>query len=98
MNRKRLNDSEVQSKLLSLPGWTLEAGSLQQKFRFQNFVEAFGFMTQVALIAEKMDHHPDLRNVYRDVEIKLSTHDAGGITELDLTLAGHINQIATKSR
>ncbi|WP_460272704.1 4a-hydroxytetrahydrobiopterin dehydratase [Celeribacter sp. ULVN23_4] len=70
-------------------GWTetSDGTGIEKRFTFRNFVEAFGFMTRVALIAEKRDHHPDWRNVYRTVEVTLSTHDAGGLTEKDIELA-----------
>ncbi len=61
--------------------------ALQKEFKFSNFSEAFGFMTRVALMAEKMDHHPEWSNVYNKVSVVLSTHDAGGITEMDFKLA-----------
>ena len=66
----------------------------QKKFVFKDFNEAFGFMTRAALIAEKMDHHPEWFNVYKTVEVTLSTHDAGGVTGLDVQLAGEMNRLA----
>ena len=74
--------------------WTITQNKLQKKFEFNNFVTAFGFMTQTALIAERMNHHPEWRNVYRMVEVALITHDAGGITELDFKLAHAMEEIA----
>jgi 4a-hydroxytetrahydrobiopterin dehydratase len=88
---KALSTEEVQTRLRSLEGWTLTEGKLHKEFRFANFVEAFGFMSQVALFAEKMDHHPEWSNVYNRVDVDLTTHDAGGVTELDFELAGHMN-------
>ena len=88
---KALSTEEVQTRLRSLEGWTLTEGKLHREFRFANFVEAFGFMSQVALFAEKMDHHPEWSNVYNRVDVDLTTHDAGGVTELDFELAGHMN-------
>lgn len=74
--------------------WIEENNSLCRSFRFRNFQEAFAFMTRVAFLAEKMDHHPDWRNVYNTVEIKLNTHDAGGVvTEKDRKLAAAIDQL-----
>ena len=68
--------------------------AITRQFAFANFVDAFGFMTRIALIAEKMDHHPEWFNVYRTVEITLSTHDAGGLTESDIALAREIDRLA----
>lgn len=76
--------------------WTAENNRLSQKFHFQHFKEAFAFMTEVALIAESMNHHPDWRNVYNIVEFKLQTHDVGGITELDYKLANEIDKVYIK--
>lgn len=79
-----------------LPTWQVKNNSLSKEFIFKNFVEAFSFMTAVALEAEKMDHHPDWSNGYNKVTISLSTHSAGGITENDLSLAGKIEKINEK--
>ena len=70
-------------------GWSMVEGqdAIQKTFLFKNFVEAFGFMTQVAIIAEKMNHHPEWSNVYRTVEVTLTTHDANGLSDLDIALA-----------
>ena len=87
-----MNDSEVQSLLSSIPGWELHEGCLKRTFGFDNFVAAFGWMAQVALLAEKADHHPDWKNVYNRVEVSLSTHDAGGITKKDFALAEQMNR------
>ncbi len=76
--------------------WKEEMNALVRTFRFRDFSEAFAFMTRVALLAEKMNHHPDWRNVYNRVEIRLNTHDAGGIvTEKDRTLAAKIDGLLT---
>jgi len=91
---KALETAEIEAQLANLAGWALEGGKLHREFRFANFVEAFGFMTSVALVAEKMDHHPEWSNVYSTVVVDLTTHDAGGITELDLTLASAMNAVA----
>jgi 4a-hydroxytetrahydrobiopterin dehydratase len=79
-----------------LPTWQVQNNSLYKEFTFKNFVEAFSFMTAVALEAEKMDHHPDWSNGYNKVTISLSTHSAGGITDNDLNLAGKIEKIYSK--
>lgn len=83
----KLTETEVEQNLGKLSGWELRSGRLYCEFTFANFVTAFGFMTQVALIAEKMDHHPEWSNVYNRVVVELQTHDAGGLTELDFKLA-----------
>ncbi|MEH2511366.1 4a-hydroxytetrahydrobiopterin dehydratase [Nitrobacteraceae bacterium AZCC 1564] len=82
--------------LASLNGWSDVSGrdAIARTFTFKNFNEAFGFMTRVALVAEKNDHHPEWRNVYKTVEVVLSTHDAGGVTERDVALAEAMNKIA----
>jgi 4a-hydroxytetrahydrobiopterin dehydratase len=82
--------------LAGLPGWTETPGreAIGRTFTFKDFNEAFGFMTRVALIAEKNDHHPEWRNVYRTVEVVLATHDAGGVTALDVDLAKAMDAIA----
>jgi 4a-hydroxytetrahydrobiopterin dehydratase len=89
----RLNDEEIAHRLQRVPGWTWEAGKLQRSFEFPDFSAAFGFMTRAALIAETLDHHPEWSNVYNRVEIRLTTHDAGGISELDFELARRIARL-----
>lgn len=77
-------------------GWAEVEGrdAIRKTFQFGNFVEAFGFMTRVALHAEKMNHHPEWSNVYKTVEVTLTTHDAGGLSELDIKLAGRMDALA----
>jgi 4a-hydroxytetrahydrobiopterin dehydratase len=87
MKRRKLDQGEIETALEALPGWTLEHGKLHREMRFDGFVGAFGFMTSMALVSEAMNHHPDWRNVYDRVVVNLSTHDAGGITALDLEWA-----------
>lgn len=94
---KKLSDDEVTTGLETLPGWTLADGKLRRAFKFRNFVEAFGFMSSLALVAEKMDHHPEWSNVYDRVLIDLTTHDADGITTLDFELAKAANRLAEKA-
>ena len=84
---------EIQSRLEKLDGWTLRDGKLHRGFRFADFGEAMGFMTRAALVAEKLDHHPEWSNVYDRVSVDLTTHDANGLTELDFTLARAMNDI-----
>jgi len=81
---------------LHATGWVAEAGrdALMKTFTFANFVEAFGFMTRAALWAEKLNHHPEWSNVYRTVTVTLTTHDAGGLTELDVKMAGKMDLLA----
>jgi 4a-hydroxytetrahydrobiopterin dehydratase len=96
MAREKLTKQAVEQALATLPGWTLAADglSIARTFTFKNFSEAFGFMTRAALAAEKLDHHPDWSNVYKTVEVKLNTHDAGGLTELDFELARRMSRYA----
>ncbi len=90
---KKLNDEAVQKRLSGLAGWTLDEGKLFRAFKFANFVEAIGFMTRAAIEAEKMDHHPEWFNVYSKVNVHLTTHSAGGITELDFALAKIMDEL-----
>ena len=90
----KLTDDEIASRLSSLDGWSLEGGKLHREFRFANFVEAFGFMTRAAIEAESMHHHPEWFNVYSKVAVDLTTHEAGGISELDFRLADMMNSLA----
>jgi len=90
----KLGDKEIQAGLEALPGWSIIDEKLQREFKFTDFVEAFGFMTSAAIAAEKMNHHPEWFNVYNKVVVELTTHDAGGITELDFRLARKMNLLA----
>jgi 4a-hydroxytetrahydrobiopterin dehydratase len=83
----KLADQDVQEQLKTLSGWELKEGKLHKVYKFKDFVEAFGFMTRGALEAEKMNHHPEWLNVYNRVVVDLTTHDAGGISDLDMALA-----------
>jgi 4a-hydroxytetrahydrobiopterin dehydratase len=82
--------------LAKIPGWSELKGrdAIGRKFVFKDFSEAFGFMTRSALVAEQLNHHPEWSNVYKNVEVTLSTHDAGGLTDLDIKLAQAMNQVA----
>ena len=93
---EKLDPTARASALAALPGWRAVEGrdAIAKTFTFKNFSEAFGFMARVALVAEKMDHHPEWTNVYKTVDVTLSTHDAGGVTELDVTLAKKMDNIA----
>lgn len=86
-------ETSAQQKLSSLSGWTFNNDGIEKTFQFKNFIEAFGFMSQVAILAEKANHHPEWSNVYNKVVIRLSTHDAGGLTDKDFELAGKIEGI-----
>ncbi|MBX3569102.1 MAG: 4a-hydroxytetrahydrobiopterin dehydratase [Rhizobiaceae bacterium] len=96
MARDKMTPAAIGEAMAGVDGWTLAADglSISRTFTFRNFSEAFGFMTRVALAAEKLDHHPDWSNVYRTVEVKLNTHDAGGLTPLDFDLARRMSRIA----
>jgi 4a-hydroxytetrahydrobiopterin dehydratase len=83
----KLSDKDIQEQLSTLSGWELADGKLHKAYKFKNFVEAFGFMARGALEAEKMNHHPEWFNVYNRVVVDLTTHDAGGISDLDVALA-----------
>jgi 4a-hydroxytetrahydrobiopterin dehydratase len=91
----RLTDGQRASLGTSVPGWTLapDKDAIRRSFKFVDFNEAWGFMTRVALLAEKMDHHPEWSNVWNSVQIELSTHDAGGLSDRDIKLAQAINRL-----
>ena len=96
MRRAKLTETEIEARLAELNaqtpggGWQLVNGKLHREFVFRDFVAAFGFMAQVALVAEAMDHHPEWCNVYKTVTVDLVTHDVGGLTALDFDLARRI--------
>jgi 4a-hydroxytetrahydrobiopterin dehydratase len=96
MMAERLSTEARKQALGGIPGWNETGGreAIGKTFVFKDFNEAFGFMTRAALVAEKMDHHPEWRNVYKTVEVVLATHDAGGVTVLDIELAKAMNAIA----
>lgn len=83
----KLSDTQITDELSRLPGWSLAGGKLHREYRFADFVTAWSFMTAVALVAERMNHHPEWFNVYGTVRVDLVTHDAGGISALDVELA-----------
>jgi len=93
MSRTLLTSSELEQVLSNLPNWKETKGKIERSFKFKNFIEAFGFMTKVALEAEKIDHHPDWSNSYNKVNICLTTHSSGGISQLDIDLATYINTL-----
>ncbi|MBM4335239.1 MAG: 4a-hydroxytetrahydrobiopterin dehydratase [Deltaproteobacteria bacterium] len=90
----KLGEKQIESALRALPGWSIRAGKLHRELRFADFSAAFGFMTRVALEAEKRDHHPEWSNVWSRVSIDLVTHESGGITERDVALAQVISELS----
>ena len=89
-----LSHEEITSRLASLDGWQLLDGKLHKEYRFATFIECFGFMTQIALVAEAMQHHPEWFNVYNRLVVDLRTHDVDGISELDFELARRMDGYA----
>ncbi len=96
--RSLLDEDALAAGLASLPHWSraAEGRAIRRRFAFRDFNAAFGFMTRVALVAEAMNHHPDWTNVYRTVDVTLSTHDAGGVTRLDMRLAAAMDALAAE--
>lgn len=90
---EKLNVETLEATLDTLPAWVFKDEKLHRVLNFSDFVEAFGFMTQVSLIAERMNHHPEWCNVYKTVAISLTTHDAGGLTVKDIEMAQAINRL-----
>ncbi len=90
----KLTDDQIKKELTSLSGWSLANGKLHKDFVFQDFIEAFGFMSKAAIHIEKMNHHPEWFNVYNKIKVDLVTHDAGGITQNDINLARTLNSLA----
>ena len=95
MKIEKLDRAELNAALVGLPGWQRLSGrdAIGRSFKFKNFRQAFAFMTEVALLAEKADHHPEWTNVYNRLDMVLTTHEAGGISERDIALAGEIEKI-----
>jgi 4a-hydroxytetrahydrobiopterin dehydratase len=90
---QKLSDQEIEGQIKNLKGWNVVNGKLNRAFEFSSFVRTFGFMTKVALEAEKMNHHPEWFNVYSKLNIDLVTHDIGGISNYDIKLAGVISRL-----
>lgn len=90
----KLSPNELDAALSELGTWNIQNEKLHRQFQFNSFVEAFGFMSSVALVAESMGHHPEWFNVYNRVTVDLTTHDAGGITDKDVELARRMNELA----
>jgi len=89
----KLSESSIEEKLKNLPGWSLKNEKLYKEFQFNDFNQAFGFMTRAAMEIEKMNHHPEWFNVYNRITVELTTHDAGGITDNDVNLARILNSL-----
>lgn len=98
MSRERLNSKEIEAALQALDGWGLSEDGLaiSKTFRFGGFAQAFGFMAECALHAEKIDHHPEWTNVYRTVDVRLTTHSAKGLSKLDFDLAAFMDRAAAR--
>src|SRR5512135_3224075 len=90
---RKLEPRDINARLASVRGWTIANGKLHKEFQFENFVQAFGFMSSVALIAESMNHHPEWFNVYNKVTVDLNTHSAGGISDLDFEFARKVDAL-----
>ncbi len=91
---ERIPESEVANWLTQVPNWTREGAEIVRTFQFKNFREALAFVVHVGMLAERMDHHPDIEIRYKQVTLRLSTHSAGGLTENDFKLARQIDQVA----
>lgn len=96
MKYEKLDQAAIAQRLLALPRWSLAVDGtvISRRFVFADFVEAFAFMTRSALVAERLDHHPEWSNVYRRVDVTLTTHSAAGLTDLDFTLAAAMDKAA----
>lgn len=94
---EKLSEDAIKSSMETLSGWEFVEGreAIKKTFVFKNFVEAFGFMTKIAIRAEKLDHHPEWFNVYKTVDVTLATHDVDGLSELDFKLARHMDKAAS---
>lgn len=90
----RLSEQDIAACLDSLPGWEREGDKILRRYRFQDFVHAFGWMSSAALVAESLNHHPEWKNVYSTVEVELTTHDVGGLSEGDFRLAEAMEKLA----
>ena len=97
VDRRPLSADEVSRLVESLDGWELDGTALHRQLVFDSFVQAFGFMAQVALIAERLDHHPNWSNVYNRVDIAVTTHDAGGLTSLDFEFVRRVDAVLSRA-
>lgn len=96
MKAPLLTQESLTAELKNLPDWTLQNGKLHREFQFPDFIHAFGFMATAAIAIEKMNHHPEWANVWNRVTVDLTTHDSGGVTERDVTLAKTLEELARK--
>ena len=94
MPYSRLSEQDIAACMESLPGWERQGDKIHRRYRFKDFVHAFGWMSSAALVAESLNHHPEWRNVYSTVEVELSTHDVGGLSEGDFRLAEAMEHLA----
>jgi len=94
MGLEKLSSDAIENELKNLAGWSVVDGKLHKDFQFDDFIQAFGFMTRAAMHIEKMNHHPEWYNVYNKLVIDLTTHDAGGITNNDIKLAKILNSLS----
>ena len=94
----KMSERDAAEALRARPEWRIVGGKLHRELKFKDFVAAFGFMTSVALVAEAMNHHPEWSNVWNRVTIDLATHDAGGLTTLDFTLAARIDELVSANK
>ena len=97
MTIKKATEQDIQTAIDELGSWTVDGGKLHREYRFRDFVQAFGFMTQAALLAERVDHHPEWFNVYNRVVVDLTTHEVGGITDRDIELARGMEALAGRA-
>jgi 4a-hydroxytetrahydrobiopterin dehydratase len=98
MSVEKLTTQQIEAGLTQLIDWELRNGKLHRDLKFKNFVQAWGFMTQVAILAEKNNHHPEWFNVYSKVSIDLTTHEAGGLSERDFELARQIDEVLARMK
>ena len=91
-----IEKNQLDSFIEKNPSWIIDNKTIKKEFKFENFIEAFGFMSEVALLSEKIDHHPDWQNIYNKVKINLTTHDKGGITTNDTQLAESIDKLINR--
>ncbi len=93
---RKLSDGEIKTELEKLENWTLSSGKLRREFTFDDFVQAFGFMSSLALVAQERNHHPEWFNVYNRVAIEWNTHDVGGLSEADFAMAHEADRLAQR--
>jgi 4a-hydroxytetrahydrobiopterin dehydratase len=89
---QKLTDAQIEKEISRFPGWSSKGDAIQKSFKLDDHIVAIGFINRIAMVAEVMNHHPEIRMVYNKVDITLSTHDAGGVTKLDLELAQKIDK------